>query len=55
MQSKRPSGNTTKDKWREEQSWQGYEERFWTFFTEPQALSPRVIAAAQQRNTQRGK
>lgn len=55
MQSKRPSGNAAKDKWREEQSWRRYEAKFWEAFTEPQALSPRVIAAAHQRNAQRGK
>ena len=50
MQSKRPSGNAAKDKWREEQSWRRYEAKFWEVFTEPQALSPRVIAAAHQRS-----
>jgi hypothetical protein len=42
-----------KKQWQEQQSWARYEERFWKFFTDPVAVSPRAIAAAHRQKEAR--
>lgn len=42
------SQKSAKQRWREQRHEERAEERFWSFFTDPIAISPRAIAAAHR-------